>query len=97
MLVSILYILTITEMHVYPLGNISITGLFLPGSSSNFLSHSICGHYLCIASGAGASASPFLELAKQITRALIWSGSYWPGHTVPSCSLLAAEASIITS
>lgn len=58
---------------------------------------SIYGHDVCIASGAEASASPFLELAKQITRALIWSGSYWPGHIVPSCSTLAAEASIITS
>lgn len=30
MLVSILYILTITEMHVYLLGNVSTAGLFLP-------------------------------------------------------------------
>lgn len=103
MSVSTLYILTITKMCVYLLGSVSKVGLFLPGSSTHFLSHPICGHYLGSASGAGASAIPFLELAKQITRqavttrAFIWSESYWLGHTVSSCSVLAADASIITS
>ena len=32
---------------------------------------SIYGHDVCITRGAEASASPFLELGKQITRALI--------------------------
>lgn len=88
-------------MHVYPLGNISMTGLFLPGSSSNFLSQSVGIVYVLPL--FVYSASPFLELAKQITRqaaptrTLIWSESYWPGHSVPSHSLLAAEASIIIS
>lgn len=84
------------------LNNASMAELFLPGSTTNFVSILTCRNYLCDAGGAGASAFPFPELAEWITRqaappgALIWSESYWVGHSVPSCNRLAAEASIIT-
>lgn len=102
MLVSILFILTITEIHVDLLENVSMVELFLPGSTNNILSNLIFRNYLCVADGSGASAFPSPELAKKITRqaapprALIWSELYWPGHNVPSCNRLAAETSIIT-